>query len=84
MNLKVKDVINKDDKVLQILVNKKSNINKISEQLMVINSIKNEIQLKENINISFIIENKIKKYNDSHKEKNFEQLPIYILKKKTI
>ena len=84
MNLKVKDVINKDDKVFQILVNKKSNINKISEQLMVINSIKNEIQLKENINISFIMKIKLKNIMILIKKKILSNYLLIFLKKKTI
>ena len=72
MNLKIKEVINKYDNKIIIIVNKNIDANEISDQL---------INLKENGNICFIIKDKIKKYNDDHKEKNFEQLANYIFKK---
>jgi len=72
MNLKLKEVINKYDNKIQIIVYKTIDENEINDQL---------INLKENDNICSIIKDKIKKYNDDHKEKNFEQLPNYIFKK---
>ena len=72
MNLKLKEVINKYDNKIQIIVYKKIDANEINDQL---------INLKENDNICNIIKDKIKKYNEDHKEKNFEQLPNYIFKK---
>ena len=47
---------------------------------MVFNSIKNKIKVTEPINISYICENKIEKYNKAHEVKHFAQLPSYLSK----
>ena len=82
INLKAKELINKGDNIIKFLVYLKSNINNINNQLMVFNSFKKELHIKEfyNLNVSYFVEDKIEKYNETHQKKNFEQLPTYIFK----